>query len=181
MNANKALVGTKGTMENMTMFSKVSKDQFMIDISKHSYITSPNCYDEIKLPERATEGSAGYDFFMPFSITINPGGTCTIPTGIKICLEQGAFLMIVPRSSLGFKFQLGLANTVGIIDADYYDNPDNEGHIMMRLVNNGKHAVHLAKGDAFCQGIILPFGITANDIPRGKRTGGLGSTDKEKA
>ena len=181
MNANKELVRTKGTMENTAMFSKVSKDQFMIDISKYSYITSPGCYDEIELPERATEGSAGYDIFMPFSITINPGGTCTIPTGIKVKLDPGTFLMLVPRSSLGFKFQLGMANTVGIIDSDYCNNPENEGHIMARLVNHGKHAVHLAKGDAFCQGIILPFGLTANDNPKGKRTGGLGSTDKEKA
>ena len=163
-------------MENNAMFSKVSKDQFMEDVAKHSYITSEECYSEIILPERATEESAGYDFHMPFSVTIRPGGTCTVPTGVRVYLEPGMFLMIVPRSSLGFKFQLGLTNTVGIIDADYFDNLDNEGHIMVRLVNHGPHAVHLNKGDAFCQGIILPYGKTKNDKPGGKRQGGLGST-----
>lgn len=166
-------------MENFAVFSKVSKDQFMTDVGKFSYITSEDCYEEIKLPNRATEGSAGYDIFMPFSVTIRPEGTCTVPTGIKVQLEPSTFLMIVPRSSLGFKFQLGFANTVGIIDSDYFNNPNNEGHIMVRLVNNGKHPVHIEKGDAFCQGIILPFGKTIDDHPGGKRIGGIGSTDKE--
>lgn len=163
----------------MALFSKVSKDQFMADVGKFSYITSEGCYEDIKLPSRATEESAGYDIFMPFSVTIRPEGTCTVPTGIKVEMSQGVFLMIAPRSSLGFKFQLGLANTVGIIDSDYFNNPDNEGHILVRLVNNGKHPVHLEKGDAFCQGILLPFGKTKDDEPRGKRSGGIGSTDKE--
>lgn len=166
-------------MENFAVFSKVSKDQFMTDVGKFSYITSEDCYEEIKLPNRATKGSAGYDIFMPFSVTIRSEGTCTVPTGIKIQLPADTFLMIVPRSSLGFKFQLGLANTVGIIDSDYFNNSDNEGHIMVRLVNNGKHPVHIEKGDAFCQGIILPFGKTIDDHPGGKRIGGIGSTNKE--
>lgn len=165
---------------SFTKFYKVSKEQFLTDCGKFSYITENDCYDGIELPKRATSGSAGYDFYMPFSITLRPGATCTVPTGIKFSVDQpGCFLMIVPRSGLGFKFQLGLANTVGIIDSDYFDNPDNEGHIMVRLVNRGPHVVHIEKGDAFCQGIIMPYFVTDDDNTQEKRIGGLGSTDKE--
>ena len=164
-----------------TKFYKVSKEQFAADCSKYSYIMQTNYYEGIELPKRATEGSAGYDFFMPFSITLRPGATCTIPTGIKFNVPNGYFLQLVPRSGLGFKFQLGMANTVGIIDSDYFDNPMNEGHIMVRLVNNGSHIVHLAGGDAFCQGIILPYFLTDDDEAQGERVGGIGSTDQEAA
>ena len=160
-----------------TKFYKVSEEQFLTDCGKFSYITQQDCFAEIELPKRATEGSAGYDFFMPFSITMQPGTSCTVPTGIKFRTQPGYFLMLLPRSGLGFKFQLGLANTAGIIDSDYFDNPTNEGHIMVRLVNHGKHALHIKKGDAFCQGIILPYFLTDDDDVRRKRIGGLGSTD----
>lgn len=164
---------------NKTTFYKVSKDQFATDCAKFSYITEKDCYDEIKLPKRATRNSAGYDFYIPFSITLQPGNSCTIPTGIKFKTSDGYFLMVVPRSGLGFKFQLGFANTVGIIDGDYFNNPGNEGHIMVRLVNHGNHSVHIKKGDAFCQGIILPYFVTDDDNTDEVRIGGLGSTDKE--
>ena len=161
------------------IFHKVSKDQFITDCGKFSYIIANNCYDEIKIPRRATKKSAGYDFYMPFPITLRSGGTCTIPTGIKLEMPSGYFLMIVPRSGLGFKYRIGLANTVGIIDGDYFNNPDNEGHIMVRLVNNGPAPVHISMGGAFCQGIILPYFLTDDDDVQEERSGGLGSTDKE--
>ena len=128
---------------------------------------------------RATRYSAGYDIFAPFSFMLDPGETITIPTGYKIELEQHQFLMIVPRSGLGFKYQLGLVNTVGIIDADYYNNPNNEGHIMVKLVNRGDKPIHVEKGAAFCQGIIMSYEVTNDDNVLFARNGGLGSTDKK--
>ena len=162
---------------SFTKFYKVSKEQFLTDCGKYSYITANDCYDNIELPKRATSGSAGYDFYMPFSITLRPGGTCTVPTGIKFNVDQpGCFLMIVPRSGLGFKFQLGFANTVGIIDGDYFNNPDNEGHIFMPLRNFGKYPARLNMGERVCQGIFEIHGLVTGDDATGIRSGGFGST-----
>ena len=97
--------------------------------------TLKEIYDRIKLPRRATAGSAGYDFFAPVDIILNPGETIKIPTGIRVWMEPEWVLKCYPRSGLGFKFRLQLNNTVGIIDSDYY-NSDNEGHIFAKLTND---------------------------------------------
>lgn len=136
-----------------------------------------NLLGEIKLPRRATTGSCGYDFFMPYDITLNPGEDIKIPTYIRAKIMDGWFLMIVPRSSLGFKYKLGLANTAGIIDSDYY-YAKNEGHIFVKLVNNGNTVVTINKGEAFCQGIFIPFGVVNGDDAYEHRVGGFGSTNK---
>ena len=121
--------------------------------------------------------SAGYDFYIPFSAVIMPGQTITVPTGIRARIDNGWFLMCCPRSGLGFKFRLRLDNTVGIIDSDYF-GADNEGHIMIRVTNesNSGKILELKHGDAFAQGIFIPFGITVDDNAADKRTGGFGST-----
>ena len=103
----------------------------------------------IPLPARATAGSAGYDFICPADITLQPGEAVTIPTGIRCEMQPGWVLMLFPRSGLGFKHQVRLANTVGVIDSDYF-HAANEGHIMVRIVNGGDHAVCIAKGERFC-------------------------------
>lgn len=162
----------------MIKFQKVSQEQFNKDCAK-LHLVSPIDISSIIMPFRATMDSAGYDFYAPFSFVLYPGNTITIPTGLKIAIPTGTFLMIVPRSGLGFKYQIGLVNTVGIIDADYIDNPDNEGHIMVKLVNCGDKPCHIGKGSAFCQGIILDYCITDDDYPGGVRVGGIGSTNKE--
>lgn len=171
----------------ITKFYKVSFDQFLEDYAKiflkeekitQSILeTVQNGYDNLQLPVRSTSGSAGYDFYSPFNYTIKPDETALIPTGIRCQIEDGWVLTIYPRSSLGFKYQLNLVNTVGIIDADY-SYAKNEGHIMVKFVNHGNEEVNIKSGDKIVQGIFLPFGITYNDEANGERTGGFGSTGK---
>lgn len=132
---------------------------------------------ELPLPTRATAGSAGYDFYAPLEIRLRPGETIVVPTGVRVCMEEGWVLLIFPRSGLGFKHRLGLCNTVGVIDADYI-LADNGGHIMIKLFNGGDHAVTIPMGAAFAQGVFLPFGITEDDNAAGERTGGFGSTNR---
>jgi dUTP pyrophosphatase len=131
----------------------------------------------IPLPARATAGSAGYDFICPADITLQPGEAVTIPTGIRCEMQPGWVLMVFPRSGLGFKHQVRLANTVGVIDSDYF-HAANEGHIMVRIVNGGDHAVSIAKGERFCQGVFLPHGLAEENEVLADREGGFGSTGK---
>ena len=134
-------------------------------------------YNNIKLPHRATVGSAGYDFYAPFDFTLAPGGEITIPTGIRAEIENGYVLLIYPRRGLGFKFRLTLNNTVGVIDSDYFHS-DNEGHIMVRMTNcHTEKTVSVSAGQGFAQGIFMPFGITVDDDTDGIRNGGFGSTN----
>ena len=133
--------------------------------------------DAILLPCRATAGSAGYDFICPADVTLAPNEAITIPTGIRCEMQPGWVLLLFPRSGLGFKHQVQLANTVGVIDADYF-HAANEGHIMVRIVNGGDHVVSIAKGERFCQGVFLPHGLAEEDNVSADRTGGFGSTGK---
>ncbi len=135
----------------------------------------------LKLPQRATAGSAGYDFFAPFDFALNPGESVLLPTGVRAKIGEGWVLMLFPRSGLGFKYRLQLDNTVGIIDSDYY-NAKNEGHIMIRMTNDSRTGkrLELRAGDAVAQGVFVPFGITTSDAAQGERTGGFGSTDGRK-
>ena len=136
-------------------------------------------YDGIRLPKRATSGSAGYDFYMPADMTIEPGQTVKIPTGIRVQMEEEWVLKCYPRSGLGFKYRLQLNNTVGIIDSDYFHS-DNEGHIFAKLTNdtNEGKTVNLKAGTGFMQGIFVEYGITLDDDAQAERNGGFGSTGK---
>lgn len=162
-------------MKKIAKFEKVSFEQFAASYDKQAEIKK--MYEELKLPKRATTGSAGYDFFCPQDITIMPGETVTIPTGIRVKMEEGWVLKLYPRSGLGFKFRLQLNNTVGIIDSDYY-NSDNEGHIFAKLTNdtNENKQIFLKKGEGFMQGIFIEYGITFDDDVSEIRNGGFGST-----
>lgn len=165
----------------MNRFEKISFEQFEKDLSADAWI-SPVInvmYEQIKLPQRATKGSAGYDIFAPYDIIIPPQGTVKIPTGIRVQLDPDKFLAIYPRSGLGFKYKMQLFNTVGIIDSDYYYS-DNEGHIWCKFYNDspdGKDIV-INKGEAMCQGIIQQYFKADDDNADGVRNGGFGSTDK---
>lgn len=163
-------------MKRIAMFEKVSLEQFR---KAYPNADAESVYGSIKLPKRATEGSAGYDFFAPFDIELKAGETAKIPTGIRVRMEDGWFLSLYPRSGLGFKFRLQLDNTVGIIDKDYYDS-DNEGHIMVKLTNDSKEGktVSIFEGTGFVQGVFTEFGITVDDDADGVRNGGFGSTNK---
>ena len=129
------------------------------------------------LPQRATKGSAGYDFFTSHDYKILPGSEILIKTGIKCQIDDGWMLQIYPRSSMGFKYNVRLANTVGIIDSDYYNNPTNEGEICIKLYNPCKYLIDLRKGSKFAQGIFVRYGLTDDDDADGERIGGMGSTD----
>ena len=136
-------------------------------------------HSSIHLPKRATKGSAGYDFFAPEDIKLEPGQSIKVLTGIRVKMEEGWVLQIFPRSGLGFKYRCQLDNTVGIIDQDYYYS-DNEGHIMIKITNDSKEdkTIYVKAGEAFAQGIFIPFGITLDDDVEDIRNGGFGSTTK---
>lgn len=169
-------------MEKIAAFEKVSFEQFEKDFSKNFPQVNDikAVYDSIKLPQRATAGSAGYDFYAPIELNLKKGESLLIPTGIRSKINDGWVLKIYPRSGLGFKHRVQLDNTVGIIDADYY-NSSNEGHIMIKLscdAHDDGHTVTVNAGDGFAQGIFLQFGITFDDQAIGVRNGGFGSTTK---
>jgi dUTP pyrophosphatase len=168
-------------MLGVAEFHKVSFNQFLQDSKKAGFVsdeTDPEIvkviWESIKLPARATGGSAGYDFYLPYPFSIKPKMAITIPTGIRIDMQPGWFLGLVPRSGLGFKFGMRLINTFGVTDADYFW-AENEGHIMARI--SVENNMCLQEGDRFMQGILIPHGITRSDSTLGlNRTGGFGST-----
>lgn len=183
-------------MNQVAKFEKVSYEQFKKDVmeTRDSQLLHQvsdaygrviddklkKLYDEIKLPVRATSGSAGYDFFSPFDLRFSY--ETRIPTGIRCKIDDGWFLGILPRSGFGFKTGIRLANTMGVIDSDYYYS-DNEGHIFIKFVNKlmdgGYFIFHeIKRGKGFAQGIFLPYGITYDDNCEEIRNGGMGSTDK---
>lgn len=166
-------------MKRIARFEKVSKEQFLRDWADTFGEDGSKVYDTITIPRRATKGSAGYDICTPVPVTLAPGETAKIPTGVRVFMEDGWVFKIYPRSGLGFKFRLQLNNTVGIIDSDYY-NAANEGHIFIKITNdsNESKTVCLEKGDAFAQGIFVEYGITFDDDADGVREGGFGSTGR---
>ena len=170
-------------MRKCARFEKVSVSQFCADFCETFNVTeeiAKKLYEDIKLPKRATKGSAGYDFYLPIDIVLEPNQTLKIPTGIRCYMEEDVVLSVYPRSSLGFKFRMQLNNTVGIIDADYY-NAKNEGHIQIKVTNDSKEnkIIYLTKGDGFAQGIFTEYLVTYDDETTGERVGGFGSTNKK--
>ena len=165
-----------------TAFHKVSKEEWgrMLPEGVELEIWM-SLYDDIQLPERKTRWSSGYDFHAPYTITLEPGEEELIPTSIKIELNPDQELLIFPRSSLGFKYYIRLANSIGKIDADYFNNVSNEGHIFVKIRNEGNKSVVINKGDSFCQGTIYQFNICDDDsFDEGNiREGGMGSTNKQ--
>ena len=168
-------------MKRVARFEKVSLQQFMEGWTDTFGPQEPGgieqIYDSIRLPRRATAGSAGYDFFAPAAITLKPGETVKVPTGIRVWMEPEWVLKCYPRSGLGFKYRLQLNNTVGIIDSDYYYS-DNEGHIFSKLTNDSREGktVEISAGDGFMQGIFVEYGINLDDCVDNVRNGGFGST-----
>lgn len=171
-------------MHRIAKFHKVSQKQFVDsmkdDFSQYSEQDIIDMYESLELPKRATKGSAGYDFFAPFSFSLPPNTTIKIPTGIRAEINEDWVLKLYPRSGLGFKYRLQLNNTVGIIDSDYFYS-DNEGHIFVKLTNdsNEGRTVDIAAGTGFVQGIFLEYGITIDDEAEGIRNGGFGSTTQK--
>jgi len=153
---------------------KISKEQFDIDFK------NCNCsYDDIILPKRSTAKSAGYDFYLPFDVTIKKGEILKIPTGIKVNMLEDEMFCLYIRSGIGFKYNIRLCNQVGIIDSDYYNNSNNEGNIWFAIQNEGEDTYTFKNGDRLIQGVFQKYLITDNDIVDNTiRMGGLGSTNK---
>ena len=133
-------------------FFKISFDKFKLDISCDKCL-----YDGFVLPKRKTKYAAGYDFFALQDYIIKPKEILKIPTGVKACMNEDEVLLLVDRSSIGFKYNVRLTNQVGVIDCDYFDNNTNEGHIWVSLQNEGDKDFIIKKGDAFCQGIFTKY------------------------
>ncbi len=137
--------------------------------------------EDIILPKRNTSASAGYDFYSAIDIKLNAKEITVIPTGVKSYMMCDDVLYIYIRSSLAFKKGLTLANSVGVIDADYYNNVSNEGHILIAIMNNSLEAVEIKKGDRIAQGVFSKYETVDNDSSSNKisiRQGGIGSTGK---
>lgn len=158
-------------------FDRVSEAQYRLDAA---HLTNPLPLPELPLPRRATQGSAGYDFVCPADVTLGLGEGIVLPTGMRAFMAPGWALLILPRSGLGFRYQLRLANTVGLIDADYV-RAANGGHILVKVFNGLAEPLHLHRGERFCQGIFVPFGLAeeaeSGELPA-ERSGGLGSTGR---
>ena len=166
-------------------FEKVNFEQWVNDVP---IIGVPReillkWYHNIKLPKQGTAHSMGVDFFMPYNVQLMPHNRVKIATGIRwVCdkeEDKKYGLLIVPRSSAGIKLGLRLANTVAVIDADYY-KADNEGHIILVLENTTDNIVDLPQGKGIAQGVTVTYTIAEGAESDDARHGGIGSTDDNK-
>lgn len=165
-------------MKRIAKFDKVSFEQFCKNFNDNASVDEVRAaYNTVTIPTRSTSGSAGYDYVCPMNVTLNPGEDIVIPTGIRASMKKNYVHMICPRSGMGFKYRIRLNNTLGIIDSDYYHS-DNEGHIMIKLSNEGNKSIEINAGDKFAQGIFFEYGITVDDDVTASRNGGMGSTGK---
>lgn len=165
-------------------FSYVGKDEKVKSLKEFFSAEGFKVPDEelaamtVELPKRATKGSAGYDCYSPIGFCLEPGQEIKLPTLLKAYMPQDIFLGAYPRSGLGFKYYARLANTVGIVDSDYADNEGNEGHIFVKIRNEGDKPMSINPGDGICQFIFQKYFTTEDDEAEGTREGGFGSTDK---
>lgn len=163
------------------MFEKVSFAQFLKDC-RNLNITDceealKDAYDAIKIPVRATKGSAGYDISVPVNTTIVGHDTVVVPSGLKCSMNDDEVLLIFPRSSIGIKRGLRLSNSTGVIDASYYGNADNEGHMMIALHNYRDNDVFLDMGERVAQAVLIKY-QTFGDVVDTERVGGIGSSGR---
>lgn len=131
-----------------------------------------------RLPERSTKFSAGYDFINPEKVELEPHKIYYVKTGIKADMEEDEVLILANRSSNPKKKNLVLINGIGIIDKDYYNNPENEGEIAFAFMNISDETIIIESGEKLGQGMFVKYLITEDDRAEGVRNGGFGSTDK---
>ena len=168
-------------MNRIATFKKITFEQFEKDFADccagKTSTTAEEAYEAAKKPVRATAGSAGYDLISTVSFKLEPGESIKIPTAIRVQMDEGWVLLILPKSGLGSKFRFQLDNTCGVIDSDYY-YAANQGHIMVPMTNDSKSGktLEIPAGKAFAQAIFVPYGICIDDEAEGARTGGFGST-----
>ncbi len=142
----------------MRDFEKISFEQFRKDIKDDKEL-----YESYKLPNRESTAAAGYDLFLVENLTIAPNEIVKIPTGVKMRCENDEVLLIIVKSSTGFKYNIRLVNQVGVIDADYYNNKDNEGHIFVKIQNEGDKTITFRAGEAVAQGVFIKYLLTKSD------------------
>lgn len=164
-------------VEKVAKFEKISYEQWHKDFGDNDQHSFDAVLDEIPMPTRATKGSAGYDIATPYAIDLVPNEEINIPTGLKCKIANGWFMGAFPKSGLGFKYYVRLANTIGVIDEDYYNNENNEGHFFVKIRNEGDKPLHIDAHKGICQVIFIPYGITEDDEADGIRKGGFGSTN----
>ena len=157
----------------MRYFEKISFKQFKNDV-----IDDKELYDNYLIPKRSTKKSAGYDFHSLIDYTLKPNEIIKIPTGIKAAMNDDEVLMLYVRSSMGFKYNVRMCNQTGVIDSDYYNNSTNEGHIFIKIQNEGKEDFIIKKGDKICQGIFIKYLTVDNEEKIDKeRVSGIGSAN----
>ena len=163
----------RGRIIKARYIEKISFEQWQKDIGKDKEV-----YEKHELPKRQTKYSAGYDFKSPIETTLQPGEIKKIPLGVKVTMNNDEMLMLVVRSSMGFKYNIRMTNQVGIFESDYYNNETNEGHAWISLQNHGTEDYKIKIGDRIGQGIFTKFLIVDNEEPiEMKRKGGVGSTN----
>ena len=138
-------------------FEKISFEQFSKDIKNDKEL-----YESYNIPKRQTKYAAGYDFEAIEDFVLQPGEIKKIPTGIKADMMDDEVLLLIVRSGMGFKYNVRLCNQVGVIDKDYYNNSDNEGHMFIALQNHGEKDYVVKKGDRICQGMFVKY-LTVDD------------------
>ncbi len=159
----------------MRKFERISYEQFKKDVCDDKEL-----YESIELPKRSTKKSAGYDIRSIEEGIIKPGEAKVFKTGVKADMNDDEVLLLMIRSSLGFKYNIGLANNVGVIDSDYYNNPDNEGHFALKLINHGDKDFKVEVGDRIAQGIFVKYlTVVDEEEIKSTRKGGFGSTGKK--
>ena len=158
----------------MRRFEKISFEQFSKDVKDDKQL-----YESYNLPIRKTETSAGYDFESIYDFVLKPNEIIKLPLGVKVCMNDDEVFMLYVRSSQGFKYNVRMCNQVGVIDSDYYNNIDNEGHMWIKIQNEGDKDYVVKKGDAICQGVFTKYLVVDNEVEmKAIRKGGLGSTNK---
>lgn len=172
-------------MRRVAKFEKVSWTQFQKDyidtFGEDKTINMEDVrkiYDNIKIPCRKTKFSAGHDIGIPFNTTLLSKEKLMMPTGIRCRMDADYVMLIVPRSSLGIKKGLRLSNTIAVIDSDYYMNIDNEGHIFVSVINDGKDTIKFTAGDNIVQALFVPYGVADGINVTTERSGGIGSTSE---
>lgn len=158
----------------MRKFEKISFSEFQKDVKDDLSL-----YESYNLPKRKTMKSAGYDFESLFDFILKPGEIKKIPLGIKVQMDDGDVFLLYVRSSMGFKYNIRLTNQVGIVDQDFYNNIENEGHMYISLQNEGENDWIVHKKDSICQGIFMKYYTVEDEEEISSiRKGGLGSTSK---